>query len=131
METIKEFIEKRKNKQQISVMKLKDKLVIVYDFLEKHKHWAYSIEELQGLVEGIPHDAAFERSDIKEILKILNSMDAVSEKNGYYIFNKEVDVLSEYKMQAIKRWEKFRFDPEELKRELREKGLDESIGCAS
>ena len=101
-------------------VKFVTKLEIVYDFLEKHKKWAYSMDELIEALE-------MTRGTVKHIVKWLKQFDAVEEKlmSGvkYYIFSTETNVSESYKTRLVKKYREWRIDPSEIAKDMERKGL--------
>ena len=101
-------------------VKFVTKLEIVYDFLEKQKQWAYSMDELIGIF-------GMTRNTVKHVIKILEKIGAVELKIAadvkYYIFKQDMDVLKVYKKALVKKYRSWRIDSEEIAKDMERKGL--------
>ena len=102
-------------------VKFVTKLETVYAFLEKQKKWAYSVDELIGVL-------GMTRSTVKHVVKWLKTFGAVEEKlatgEKFYMFSSQTNVAESYKAELVKKYSQWRMSPEEIDKDLKRKGLE-------
>ena len=103
-------------------VKFVTKLEIVYDFLEKQRRWAYSVNELIGVL-------GMTRSTIKHTVKWLRLFGAISEEKvatgeKFYMFSSQKNIAESYKTELVKKYSQWRMNPEEIDKDLKRKGLE-------
>lgn len=122
-DTITEMLNTQAEKQRQGMekgVKFVVKLEKVYDFLEMHKNWAYSFDELSSAVR-------MSRGAVKSAVKLLKKVGAIEEKEAgedkYYMHVKEMDVLREYRKMLTKKWKGWRLEPQKIVEKMKRKGL--------
>ena len=101
-------------------VKFVTKLERVYGYLAIHKKWAYSMDELNDIMN-------MDRKTVKHIVKLLAKIGVVEVKLAagvkYYMFKQEMDVLKVYKEALVKKYRSWRMSLEEIAKDMERKGL--------